>query len=247
MLLMHAGVTDKRSWGPLVTALAGRHRTIAYDQRGFGETAYEPGPHSAVGDAVAVLDAVGADRAVVVGASNGGRRAVDLALARPDRVRALVLIGAGLRGGPEDRIDSLPDSVRALYAAYEDAEAGDDPEELNRVEAHGWLDGWSAPEGRVRGPVRDLFLEMNRIAIAAPDPGDDGSMPAWDRVGAIAVPTLVLVGALDDVCLSTSEHLARSIPDATFEVLEGTGHLPHLEGHARCLEVIRDFLERLDG
>jgi L-proline amide hydrolase len=83
---------------------------------------------------------------------------------------------------------------------------------------------------------------MNRIAIAAPDPGSDGSVPAWDRLAAIRVPTLVLVGALDDICRSTSEHLARSIPGATLEVLAGTGHLPHLEGHARCLEAIRAFL-----
>jgi pimeloyl-ACP methyl ester carboxylesterase len=242
VLLMHAGVTDKRSWGPLVAALAGRHRTVAYDQRGFGETIYEPEPHSAVGDAVAVLDATGVDRAMVVGASNGGRRAVDLALAYPDRVLALVLIGAGLRGGPEDDLDAFSEAVRALYAAYEAAEAGDDPDELNRVEAHAWLDGWSAPEGRVQGPVRDLFLDMNRIAMTAPSPGDDGSVPAWDRLGAVAVPTLVLVGALDDLCRPTSEHLAREIPGATLEVLEGTGHLPHLEGHARCLEAIRAFL-----
>ena len=243
VLLLHAGVTDKRSWVPLVDALAGGYRTIAYDQRGYGETTYQSEAHSAVADAVAVLDAAGADRAVVIGASNGGRRAIHLTLDHPERVRALVLIGAGARGGPPDDLDAWSDEVRALYAAYEAAEEGDDLDELNRIEAHAWLDGWTAPEGRVQGPVRDLFLDMNRIALHAVEPGDDGTGASWDRVQEIAVPTLVLLGDLDVVVRTASEHFAATIPGARFEVLEGTGHLPHLEGHPRCLRAIADFLE----
>jgi len=62
VLLMHAGVTDKRSWGPLIEALGDRCRTIAYDQRGYGETTYQPEAHSTVGDALAVLEAQGHGR-----------------------------------------------------------------------------------------------------------------------------------------------------------------------------------------
>ena len=83
VLLIHAGVTDKRSWAPLVDALGGRYRTIAYDQRGYGQTTYTAEPHSSVGDATAVLDAAGVESAIVIGCSNGGRRSVDLALAHP--------------------------------------------------------------------------------------------------------------------------------------------------------------------
>ena len=132
VLLVHAGVTDKRSWTPLVESLGGRYRTIAYDQRGFGETTYEPEPHSAVADALAVLDAEGVDQAIVIGASNGGRRSIHLALDHPERVRALVLIAAGARGGPDDDVDAFTDDVRALYRAYEAAEEAGDLDELNR-------------------------------------------------------------------------------------------------------------------
>ena len=105
-------------------------------------------------------------------------------------------------------------------AAYEAAEEGDDLDELNRIEAHAWLDGWAAPEGRVTGPARDLFLDMNGIALRAVDPGDEHPLPsAWDRLGEIAVPTLVLCGDLDVVCLPTSRHLAAEIPGAGFELL----------------------------
>jgi pimeloyl-ACP methyl ester carboxylesterase len=67
LLLLHAGVTDRRSWQPLVDTLGGRHRCVRYDARGYGETTYEPeAGWSPVEDAVAVLDAAGIDSAVVV-------------------------------------------------------------------------------------------------------------------------------------------------------------------------------------
>jgi pimeloyl-ACP methyl ester carboxylesterase len=243
VLLLHAGVTDRRSWGPLVEALGSGYRTIAYDRRGFGETAYEPEPHTEVGDALAVLDAEGVHDAIVIGASNGGRRAIDLVLTHPERVRGLVLIGAAVRGAPEEDPTTFDEPVQALYAAYEAAEEGDDLDELNRVEAHAWLDGWAAEEGRVSGAVRNLFLDMNGIAVRSPDPGPDEDLPsAWDRLDAIRVPTLVLCGELDVMSSYLSHHLAAEIPGARYEELHGTGHLPHLEGHPRTLEVITGFV-----
>ena len=127
VLLLHAGVTDRRSWRPLVDHLGGAFRTIAYDRRGFGETTYEAEPHREMDDALAVLDAEGIASAVVVGASNGGQRAIALTLAHPERVRALVLIGAGVSGAPEEDPASFDEGVQRLYAAYEAAEEGDDP------------------------------------------------------------------------------------------------------------------------
>jgi len=243
-LLLHAGVTDQRSWGPLRSAVNARHRLVAYDRRGFGATTYVAEPHSAVDDALAVLDAAGIERGTLIGASNGGKRAIDLALAHPERVGALVLIGSGVRGAPEQDPADFSPEVQALWAAYEAAEAGDDLDHLNRIEAHAWLDGWVAPEGRVTGPVRDLFLDMNGVALRSEDPGDEHPLPsAWDRLGEIAVRTLVLCGDLDVVSLPTCQHLAAEIPGARFEVLLGTAHLPHLEGHVRTLELIGDFLD----
>src|SRR4051795_9000959 len=101
VLLIHAGVNDRRSWHAVVERLAPRHRVVAYDMRGYGETEYErEDGWSPVADARAVLDAAGLERPVVVACSMGGRTAIDLALAHPDRVGALVLIGSGVRGAP---------------------------------------------------------------------------------------------------------------------------------------------------
>jgi pimeloyl-ACP methyl ester carboxylesterase len=222
------------------------YRTIAYDRRGFGDTTFEAEPHADTDDAVAVLAAEAVASAVVIAASNGGKIALDLALAHPERVEALVLIASAVRGAPEEDPADFSDRVRRLYSTYEAAEEAADPDELNRVEAHAWLDGWAAEEGRVQGSARELFLEMNGRALRSADTGPARELPPlWDRLGEVSVPTLVLCGDLDVLCLPTSEHLATQLPHATYEVLEATGHLPHLEGHPRCLDAITDFLGSL--
>jgi pimeloyl-ACP methyl ester carboxylesterase len=244
VLLLHAGVNDRRSWRPLVAALGGRCRSIAYDRRGFGETAYDPEPFGDVADAVAVLDAFGVDSAVVIGASNGGRCAIDLALAHPERVLGLGLIGAAVSSTPEPDPLDFAAPVQRLWQAYDAAEAAGDVAALNRIEAHAWLDGWAAEEGRVTGAARDLFLAMNDVALRAEPPGSRATSPdAWDRLVDLSVPLLVLLGELDVVCEPASRHLATQVPGARYEVLAGTGHLPHLEGHARCLELLTEFID----
>jgi pimeloyl-ACP methyl ester carboxylesterase len=101
VLLIHAGVNDRRSWRHVIERLAGPHRCVAFDARGYGETTYEPEDGwSRVADAVAVLDAAGVERAVVVACSMGGQAAVDLTLAHSERVAGLLLIGAAVRGAP---------------------------------------------------------------------------------------------------------------------------------------------------
>jgi pimeloyl-ACP methyl ester carboxylesterase len=246
VLLLHAGVTDQRSWAPLVDALGPSRTTIAFDRRGFGETRYEPETFSSVDDALAVLDAagVGGGPVAVVGASMGGRIALDLVLAHPQRVAALVLIGSAMRGAPLTAHADLPEPERQLSNAIDMAEAAGDLEAVNRFEAHLWLDGPTTPEGRVGGTTRELFLDMNRIALGAPEPGPELELPAaWDRLDEVTVPTVVLVGELDlHDCRARAAVLADRIPDARLDILSGTAHLPHLEAHPGCLTAVTTFL-----
>jgi pimeloyl-ACP methyl ester carboxylesterase len=245
-LLLHAGVTDKRSWRPMVDLLSPYRRCIAYDSRGFGETTATPADVSLIGDAVAVLDACGVDRAVVIAASMGGRTAIDLALAHPDRVGALVLIGAAVSGSPGGDGEPPPEQQR-LLDAVDAAESAHDLTELNRLEAWLWLDGAAAPEGRVGGDVRKLFLAMNAIALAAPDLGElIRPAPAWPRLEQIACPTLVIIGSLDLDDIQHDAHaLADRIPGARLVELAGTAHLPHMEADPTCREVVAEFLAGL--
>jgi pimeloyl-ACP methyl ester carboxylesterase len=244
VLLVHSGVTDQRSWASVVGRLP-EHRCLTYDARGYGRTTYQPEDGwTTVGDAVAVLDAYGAERAVVIGSSMGGRTSIDLTLLHPDRVRALVLIGAAISGAPEPTYEP---EVLALDEEWEAAEERGDLEALNRLEARVWLDGPTAPEGRVQGAARDLFIEMNGRALAADDPGKKGDdAAAWDRLGEIAVPTLVLVGEHDLRYIKEgATHAADAVPGARLVDLPGVAHLPHLEADERTLAEIAAFVDGL--
>ena len=248
VLLIHAGVNDRRSWRHVVARLGPRHRCVAYDMRGYGETEYAPQDGwSPVDDAVAVLDAAGVERAVVVACSMGGRCAVDLALAHPGRVAGLLLIGTAIRGAPHPELTEGP--TAELDRRIEAAEAAGDVDEVGRLEAWMWLDGPSAPEGRVTGEARDLFLEMNHKALRAPDPGEQAELPdAWPRLGELAVPTLLLVGRLDAEDIVVIDQRAASlVPGGRLVWLDGVAHVPHLEGDARTLDEIAAFVDALDA
>lgn len=246
VLLIHAGVNDRRSWQHVVERLAPRHRCVAYDTRGYGETTYErEDGWSPVADAVAVLDAAGLQRPIVVACSMGGQTAIDLALAHPDRVAALALIGTAVRGAPYPDLTEGP--TAELNARIEAADAGGDLDEVGRLDAWMWLDGPGAQEGRVGGPARELFLEMNGRALRAEDPGEQADIaPAWPRLGEITAPTLLMVGRLDaEEILVIDEQAAALIPGARLRFLDDVAHVPHLEGDPATLDEIAAFVDGL--
>ncbi len=242
-LLIHAGVTDRRSWRQLTPRL-GDFRVVSYDQRGYGETSCTPESYSPATDAVAVLDAAGVERAMVVGCSMGGGVAIDLALEYPERVSRLVLIAPSVTGAPWE--EEYPGQIGTVVEKLEAAEESGDVEETNRLEAWVWLDGPGAPEGRVGGETRELFLDMNGIALRRDEPGErDRVEDAWERLGEIAVPTLVMAGELDFPQFGViGAGMAERMPDARFLPLAGVAHLPHLENDDTCLTAIEEFLSR---
>jgi pimeloyl-ACP methyl ester carboxylesterase len=248
VVLIHAGVNDRRSWRSVIERLSPRHRCLAFDMRGFGETTYERDDGwSPVNDALAVLDAAGFARPVVVACSMGGRNAIDLTLAHPERVAGLALIGSAIRGAPYPDLTEGP--TAELNARIEAAEAAGDLDEVGRLEAWMWLDGPSAEEGRVGGATRELFLEMNAQALRAEDPGDQAEIPpAWPRLGEIAVPTLLLLGRLDAEDIQViDEQAAAIIPGARLRHLDGVAHVPQLEGDLVTLDEIEAFVAGLTG
>ncbi len=246
VLFLHAGVNDRRSWQHVARRLGERHRCVGFDQRGYGGTRYEPEDGwSAVADAIAVLDAAGMDRAVLVACSIGGQTAIDLALAHPERVAGLVLIGAAIRGAPP--VEAATDPEAKLEALLDQAESAEDLEQVGRWDAWLWLDGPAAPEGRVTGAVRELFLEMNDRALRAEDPGPQAELPAaWPRLSEIAVPALVMVGTLDVTRIRwLGEQAADTMQNARFRFLGGVAHVPHLEADAATLDEISAFVDAL--
>ena len=245
VVCLHAGVCDRRMWAPQVEALRATHRVIAYDRRGFGETRCAPESFSHAADLLAVLDALQMDQIILMGCSQGGRIAIDVALAHPERVRALVLVAAAVSGAPEPQRGFSP-QVQERLDALEAAEQRTDPAAVNELEAQLWLDGPEQKTGRVAGPLRQLFLAMNATALAAASPGDAvAPTSAWERLGQIEAPTLVVWGTLDFVHLrQRMAEIVKRIPGSRSVEIAGVAHLPGLEQPEAFNRAVLDFVSQ---
>lgn len=246
VVFLHAGVADKRMWLAQVAALGETACAVAYDRRGFGETTTPNESYANVTDLSAVLDDLGQATAVLVGCSQGGLVALDFALAHPERVRALVLVASAVSGAPP--MGPLPPLAEERVDALDAAEEAGDLAQVNELEAVLWLDGPASPAGRVGGPARALFLDMNAIALAHPElTGQTAAPPAYDRLAQLAMPVLVLWGDLDFSHIQQrAEHMLATIPAARGQVIPGTAHLPNLERPELFNDLLRDFLGSLD-
>lgn len=246
VIFLHAGVCDKRMWTRQIAAVAdaGWH-AVAYDRRGYGETESPDEPFSHLEDLEALLEEFDIHAAVFVGCSMGGGLAVDFALKHPGRVIGLVLIGTSITGAPW----SATAEEQAIEMAEEDAFERGDIDMLNRVQAHEWLDGPRAKSGRVSGPVRELFLDMNKLALARePLMQEERAPEAWSRMEGVNAPTLLMVGDEDFTALiDRHETLSETMPNAFAAVLEGTAHIPSIERPDLVNSLLVQFLDALSG
>ena len=197
VVFLHAGVADRRMWQSQMQTLAAEgYHVISYDRRGFGETTTPDEPFSHVADLEAVLDQLSVHAAVFVGCSRGGGLAIDFAIENPGRTVGLVLVGTSLTGHQGDT--ELPDEIAEIEDALTYAEERGNLELVNRIEAHLWLDGPLSESGRVEGPARDLFLDMNAIALNHPKlTKEERPEPAVEALAGITAPVLLIVGSLD--------------------------------------------------
>jgi pimeloyl-ACP methyl ester carboxylesterase len=240
LLLLHAGIADRTMWDDVVPMLKDRFRVIRFDLRGYGETPLPDGPFVYASDAAELLKALGIERAHLVGVSMGGHVALDLAIARPEMVDRLVLVGAGIDGWEHDA--SLAASWREEEAAFERG----DLDEAAWINVRTWLDGPARGEGDVPNALRRRVFEMQRAAFDQENPAATGG---WltpsrrERLGDVTAPTLVLVGALDQRDFRRiARFLAAEIPGALFEELSAAAHLPPLERPEAFARTLIGFL-----
>lgn len=234
IVLLHAGVCDRRSWREVGELLARDGcDVVAYDRRGFGEVPPADRPFRHVDDLLAVIEAVSPNAPTwLVGSSMGGGVALDAALANPERVAGLVLLAPTISGDPEPDDATIIAATNGLAAAIDAAWTAQDLEACNRLEIRLWLDGPGGPEGRVSGPPRELALEMNRIVLANGESELDGAgaLDAASYLDEVSAPAIVACGELDvPIKLRRSAELAGSLPNATYHALPGRAHLPYLE------------------
>jgi pimeloyl-ACP methyl ester carboxylesterase len=236
-------VADKRMWRQQLVDLSDTFQVVAYDRRGFGETTTADEAFSHVEDLRDLLDQLGLSSAALVGCSQGGRIAIDFALAYPHRVTGLGLIAPAISGAPEPET-FLPD-IEARLAALDEAEEANDLARVNLLEANVWLDGPTSPAGRVSGPLRDLFLDMNGIALGKPELTQEIELAsAYERLADLSVPVLVIWGDLDFPHLrERCRHLVDTIPLVRGEEIPGTAHLPNLEQPETINRLLRSLTQ----
>jgi pimeloyl-ACP methyl ester carboxylesterase len=244
VVMLHAAVADRRSWREVAEHLAGMATVVTYDRRGFGESAPSREPFSHLDDLLAVLDRVTDRAAWLVGASAGGRLALDAAVVAPECVAGLVLLAPGVSGAPTPQLDN---DTQRLFTLLEQADAAGNLGEVNRIETWLWLDGPGAVEGRVSGPARSLAFDMNAIILRNGVPRGSGTaddVDAWGRLDEIQAPVTVACGNRDvPFLIGRSRELADRLPRGRYRVLRGTAHQPYLERPAGVAELVASALK----
>jgi pimeloyl-ACP methyl ester carboxylesterase len=228
-------------WDVVAEPLAEQVRVILFDNRGVGESDVPPGPYTVrqlADDAVAVLDAVGLERAHVVGASLGGMIAQELAIQHPERVDRLVLACTTPGGLASFPMPQVTVDLMLEAAQLEPLVA------LRRFVENALAPGAAKTRPDLVERILVLRLE-NRFDVGGwqAQAAAGATFDALDRVGSIRATTLVLAGTADTVVdWRNSQLLAERIPDARLELFPDCGHVFFWEQPERFVEVVTGFL-----
>jgi 3-oxoadipate enol-lactonase len=244
VLLIQGLGADKHGWDMQRYVLATRYRVIAFDNRGAGRSDKPFGTYSLeqmAEDAMSVLDHAGVERAHIVGASMGGAITQIIGLRHPHRTLSLTLACTACRNHAWRR---------ELLGSWATTAAERGMGALSR-EAARWvigprsfrrmlpLFGWLGP--LAMGRPSHAFVAQARAILAVPD-------EMADELGAIAVPTLVVVGNQDILTpRGDSEELAERIPTAELVVISGAAHGLMIEHATTFNAVLFEFLDRVSA
>lgn len=248
IVLLHAGVADLRAWDGVVPPLvAAGYRVIRYDARAYGRSTTDDVEFSPRADLLAVLDALGVERAALVGNSRGGMVAFDTAIEFPDRVVAVVGVGAGV-GGFDGGETAAEVEVRDAYEAVDTAEPFD-ADALTAFEVGVWGDGPGQPPSRLAADVRALLYEMG-LPLNQSDRVAGREIPlappAAERVADIRCPVLAVAGTLDFSSVAVAARMLESTaPNARAVIWDDVAHMIGMEQPDRLAAEIVAFLAPL--
>ncbi len=261
VVLVHAGVADRRMWDHQFAELAKDHRVVRYDWRGYGGSADHEGPVRHHEDLLALMDALEIPEAALFGASYGGAYAVDAALAAPERVNALALVCPGMSGHvwPEvfvrtGRQMALAAVPHVRLAAYQEGNADPDPADVAAMadaQARFMVLGPGRSPDEMPVEAWDLSLLMLREMYARrwSSPANHTRWPehpAVDRLHEISVPTLVVKGLSEVPQVQDVADLYQAgIEGARLLELPDTGHLPSVERPGELTAALSEFLKEL--
>jgi len=239
VLLLHAFPLSGEAFARQVKALAGRYRFIIPDHRGFGRSGLGQGPTEMARlaqDALALLDALKVESAVVGGVSMGGYAAMALLREDAGRVRGLVLVDT------QATADDEAGRARRETSAQEALDKGVEPvvqAMVPRLVAAG-------PDSEVGREVAALIRTASPAGIAAAQRGMALRPDNKDILARYAGPALIVVGEKDPITpLEKAKQLADLITGARLEVIPDAGHLPNQEQPERFNTVLDSFLSSL--
>ena len=223
LVLLHGFTHTGRSWEPVIRALGESYRPVAPDLRGHGSRG-ETAPVS-LEAVLSDLDALSGEPVALVGYSMGGRIALHYALARPEQVQRLVLIGAS---------PGLADAAERAARREADERLA---QGLERSSIEEFAERWARtpvladqpPEVRARIHADRLRNTPAGLARALRGLGTAALPPVWDRLGELKAPTLIAAGARDEKFAGIARQMSAAIPHARLELIAGAGHAAHLE------------------
>ncbi len=232
LLLTHGYSSTSAMWHGQIDALARDHKLVLWDMRGHGQSDYPDDPKAyseaqTIGDMAAILDAVGAERAIIGGLSLGGYMSLAFYRAHPQRVDALLIIDTGPGFKKDD--------ARAAWNKRSH-DTGD------RFEREGLEALKSATRERSTVTHRDAsgLARAARGMLTQRDAGVIETLPH------IKVPALVVVGADDTPFLAASDYMAAKIPGAKKVVIPAAGHAVNIDQPRAFIDAVMPFLDALD-
>ena len=236
LVLIHGGQMDRRMWDPQFDLFARRYTVIRYDVHGYGRSDVPAKGFSHAEDLYGLLNFLRLEKALILGLSMGGRIAIDFALSHPERVETLVLVGPGLGG-----YRFTDQSGWAIVEAARD-------EGLEKA-AEMWLEHpYMAPAMEVpaiREKIRQLAIENAHTWLANPIFERHLKPPAIERLSAIHVPTLIVVGDRDvEDIQKIVDILTGGITGSEKQVIPGAGHIVNMEKPEEFNQIVLGFLEK---
>jgi len=244
LLLIMGFTVSSIGWRWNIPAFAQDFRTIAFDNRGVGQSDKPDTPYSMAmfaDDTAGVLDGLGIDRAHVFGISMGGMIAQEFALRHPQRVQTLTL-GCTHCGGSQAVLSKDPD-VLNLLADIESVDVQQAAIVMTKVAVTPWF----------MQKHMDVLLQLNQLSLQHPTPkhGMVCQMQAiqghdtYERLPGISVPTLVITGKEDGlVPPENSVTLAQRIPNADLAILANGSHLFNVELPEATAATVKGFIRR---
>ncbi len=237
VLLVHG--TAACVWGDTFDRLATSHRVIAYDRRSFGGSAQPPpeDPRVHARDAAALLEALAAAPATIVGWSLGGVVAIELALERPDLVRALVLLEPALHVKSRPSLPELITIIRIQLARRRDERRAAD---IFLRWALGDRSGGGGFE-RLKLEYREQML-ANAHAILADIDGGTGEHVKRRDLAAIVFPVVVLTGDRSDRTFArAARRIKGALPRVEHRVIAGAGHILQLDAPEEVAAAVEEL------